>query len=65
MAKELGIKVMKADASSFYSQKLLDVFGWQTVIEFPYADYVDEDGVQLMRTKKPHENYQLKYKAIN
>lgn len=64
-AREFGLKLMKADASSYYSQKLLDGFGWFTVIEFPYKDYVDENGVSLIRTEAPHLNYQLKCKILD
>lgn len=56
---------MRADVTSFFSQKLFDSFGWQTISEIEYKDYVDTKGVALIRTEHPHLKYELKYKLLN
>ncbi|XP_034941736.1 uncharacterized protein AANATL7 [Chelonus insularis] len=54
VAKKAGFKVIKADATGIYSQKVFEKHGFQTEFRIPYSE-IDEK----LRPKPPHKELKL------
>lgn len=64
LAKSSGIKLIKSDLTSHFSQCLFKSHGWQVAYEMQYVDYKDANGTILIKTQPPHENFMLGYKIL-
>nr|CAD7606873.1 unnamed protein product [Timema genevievae] len=65
VARENGFKVFKEDATGFFSQKVAESVGLQTVHELRYEDYTSPDtGEVIFKTKKPHESLKIMVKIL-
>ncbi|XP_011299206.1 uncharacterized protein [Fopius arisanus] len=60
VARKMGFKVMKADATSVYSQKVFEKHGFNTEAEIPYSE-MDEN----IRPPSPHRALKLMVKVLN
>ncbi|XP_073831143.1 arylalkylamine N-acetyltransferase-like 7 isoform X2 [Musca autumnalis] len=64
IAKECGFKLMKADATGIFSQKILKSNGFEVLLEQYYNKYVDEFGQPILNVESPHIKLQLLYKVL-
>ncbi|XP_074033287.1 arylalkylamine N-acetyltransferase-like 7 isoform X3 [Leptinotarsa decemlineata] len=64
IAKEYGFELMKVDATSFYTQKISESFGFTTEVCIKYGDYCDEEGQKIYDTKSPHDFYKVMVKHL-
>ncbi|KAJ8683844.1 hypothetical protein QAD02_019636 [Eretmocerus hayati] len=60
IAQQAGFKVMKADATGIFSQKVFRKYGFDVVTEIPYSE-VDEN----LRPGPPHEALKLMVKVLD
>ena len=51
MAESLGFKACKTEATGIYSRKAFERLGFSPIVEFPYSEYVDDDGVKVFEGK--------------
>ncbi|XP_037822792.1 dopamine N-acetyltransferase [Lucilia sericata] len=65
IAKEYEFKLMKADATGIFSQKILKSSGFEVLLEQYYNKYVDEFGQPILKVEAPHIKLQLLYKLLN
>ncbi|XP_013099863.2 arylalkylamine N-acetyltransferase 1 isoform X1 [Stomoxys calcitrans] len=65
LAKEYGYKIMKADATGIFSQKILKSHGFEVLLEQYYDKYVDEFGQPVLNVESPHIKLQLLYKLLD
>ncbi|XP_057655511.1 arylalkylamine N-acetyltransferase 1-like [Diorhabda carinulata] len=65
IAAENGFKLMKVDATSFFTQKICDSFGFETIKTIRYGDYLDENGQKIYNTKSPHDYYKVMIKILH
>lgn len=54
-AVKCGTKVLRADVTGFYSAKLFESLGMETVKVIAYSDYLTEDGQQMFLAEEPHD----------
>ncbi|KAL3266544.1 hypothetical protein HHI36_010712 [Cryptolaemus montrouzieri] len=64
LAKEQGFTLLKVDATSFYTQKICEKFGFKTVKTIVYRDYKDADGRFIYETSPPHDTYKIMVKDL-
>ncbi|XP_045480542.1 arylalkylamine N-acetyltransferase 1-like [Harmonia axyridis] len=65
LAREHGFTVLKVDATSFFTQKILEKFGFETVKTVVYHDYRDADGKYIYNTPPPHDTYKIMTKVLS
>ncbi|XP_044749553.1 arylalkylamine N-acetyltransferase-like 2 [Coccinella septempunctata] len=64
LARQHGFTLLKADATSFFTQKILEKFGFETVKTIVYRDYKDDDGKLIYDTPSPHTTYKIMVKDL-
>ncbi|XP_037726858.1 dopamine N-acetyltransferase isoform X1 [Drosophila subpulchrella] len=64
VARKNGFRLMKADATGIFSQKIFRSNGFEVFSEQPYCKYTDENGKVILPVEAPHIKMQLLYKAI-
>ena len=66
IAKLNGFRVVKADATSFFSQKICgEALGMDTLLEIGYEDYKDETtGEPVFNVDPPHKSLRVMYKWV-
>uniref|UniRef100_A0A1I8NR67 N-acetyltransferase domain-containing protein n=1 Tax=Stomoxys calcitrans TaxID=35570 RepID=A0A1I8NR67_STOCA len=57
-------KVMKADATGNFSQKIFSYCGFKCLNEVPYNNYSKKDDNSIKLRNLPHSKYQLLYKLL-
>ncbi|EDV32809.1 uncharacterized protein Dana_GF22216 [Drosophila ananassae] len=64
VAKKNGFRLLKADATGIFSQKIFRSHGFEVFAEQPYDKYTDADGKIILPVEAPHIKLQLLYKRI-
>lgn len=64
LAKKLGYSLYTCDCTSLYSAKACLNLGFDIVYEMPYADYKDENGVQIFKPHPPHDKIRVFAKLL-
>ncbi|XP_039959838.1 arylalkylamine N-acetyltransferase 1 [Bactrocera neohumeralis] len=64
IARDFEFKLMKADATGIFSQKILKSNGFKVLSEFYYDKYTDEFGKPILLVEAPHIKLQLLYKLL-
>ncbi|KAJ8919253.1 hypothetical protein NQ315_003836 [Exocentrus adspersus] len=64
IAEEHGFKLMKVDATSLFTQKISESFGFHVEKSVKYGDYKDADGKKIYDTKSPHDYYKVMVKQL-
>lgn len=64
VAKKNGFRMLKADATGIFSQKIFRSHGFEVFAEQPYAKYTDDEGRIILPVEAPHIKLQLLYKPI-
>ncbi|KAH8420577.1 hypothetical protein KR009_011544, partial [Drosophila setifemur] len=64
VARKNGFRLLKADATGIFSQKIFRSHGFEVFSEQPYDKYTDEKGEILLPVEAPHIKLQLLYKRI-
>ncbi|XP_016982273.1 arylalkylamine N-acetyltransferase 1 [Drosophila rhopaloa] len=64
VAKDNGFRVMKADATGIFSQKIFRSHGFEVFSEEPYDKYTDKNGKVILPVEAPHIKMQQLYKRI-
>ncbi|XP_033170315.1 dopamine N-acetyltransferase isoform X2 [Drosophila mauritiana] len=64
VARKNGFRLLKADATGIFSQKIFRSHGFEVFSEQPYIKYTDEDGKVILPVEAPHIKLQQLYKAI-
>ncbi|XP_068159281.1 arylalkylamine N-acetyltransferase-like 2 [Drosophila tropicalis] len=57
-ARKLGYPLICLDCTSIYSAQLVKRLGYQLVSSLKYAEYTNEEGIQLIQVPPPHERVQ-------
>lgn len=57
-------QLMKADATSFFTQKICESFGFHSEKSIRYHDFLDENGTKIYDTKPPHDFYKVMLKQL-
>lgn len=65
LTNENAIKLMKADATGLFSQKISMSFGFTPCLELPYTEYRDKDGEPIFKVDPPHDKLKIMCKLIN
>lgn len=65
LARQEGAKLMIADFTGLFSQKISEKLGWQLAHEVVYNEYRDKKGQVLINAEPPHTSLQVKYKLLN
>ncbi|XP_017473154.1 PREDICTED: dopamine N-acetyltransferase [Rhagoletis zephyria] len=65
IARDFEFKLMKADATGIFSQKILQSNGFKVLCELYYDKYTDEFGKPLLLVEAPHIKLQLLYKFLD
>ncbi|XP_037933275.1 dopamine N-acetyltransferase-like [Teleopsis dalmanni] len=65
VARDFEFKLMKADATGIFSQKILKSNGFELLIEQYYNKYTDEFGYPVLNVESPHIKLQLLYKYLD
>ncbi|KAK9512504.1 hypothetical protein O3M35_000912 [Rhynocoris fuscipes] len=65
IGRKEGFKVMKADLTGAFSQKVFTKRGHEIIFEKKYEDMTDEDGEQLLKTDPPHYYFQTCIKRLD
>ncbi|KAK4886860.1 hypothetical protein RN001_003131 [Aquatica leii] len=65
IAEEYGLKIIKVDATSLFTQKICESFGLTTVKSVVYKEYKDENGKLLYNTESPHDYYKVMLKELS
>lgn len=63
-AEYCGFKVLKADATGIFSQKIIKSCGFETLHEIYYAKYTDECGRLILPVEPPHIKLEILYKKL-
>lgn len=63
-AEYCGFKVMKADATGIFSQKIIKSCGFETLHEIYYAKYTDESGEPILPVESPHIKLEILFKKL-
>ncbi|PNF20604.1 hypothetical protein B7P43_G04266 [Cryptotermes secundus] len=64
-ARESGFKVFKEDATGFFSQRVAESLGLQTVRQIRYSDYMAEDtGEVVFKMPAPHDTLKIMVKIL-
>ncbi|XP_017048299.1 arylalkylamine N-acetyltransferase 1 isoform X2 [Drosophila ficusphila] len=64
VAKKNCFRLMKADATGIFSQKIFRSHGFEVFSEQHYAKHTDENGKMILPVESPHIKMQLLYKRI-
>ncbi|KRK06081.1 arylalkylamine N-acetyltransferase 1 isoform X2 [Drosophila yakuba] len=64
VARKNGFRLLKADATGIFSQKIFRSHGFEVFSEQPYSKYTDVDGRVILPVEAPHIKMQQLYKAI-
>ncbi|XP_052857303.1 arylalkylamine N-acetyltransferase 1 isoform X1 [Drosophila gunungcola] len=64
VAKANGFRLMKADATGIFSQKIFRSHGFEVFSEQPYDKYTDKHGKVILPVEAPHIKMQQLYKRI-
>ncbi|EDV45633.1 dopamine N-acetyltransferase [Drosophila erecta] len=64
VARKNGFRLLKADATGIFSQKIFRSHGFVVFSEQPYSKYTDGDGQVILPVEAPHIKMQQLYKAI-
>ncbi|XP_072396820.1 arylalkylamine N-acetyltransferase 1-like [Diabrotica undecimpunctata] len=64
IARKHGLKLMKVDATSLFTQKICEAFGFESIKSVCYADYKDENGRKMYDTESPHDYYKVMVKQV-
>ncbi|XP_017067647.1 dopamine N-acetyltransferase [Drosophila eugracilis] len=64
VAKKNGFRLLKADATGIFSQKIFRSHGFIVFSEQPYDKYTDENGKVILPVESPHIKLQQLYKTI-
>uniref|UniRef100_A0A1B0A181 aralkylamine N-acetyltransferase n=1 Tax=Glossina pallidipes TaxID=7398 RepID=A0A1B0A181_GLOPL len=65
LAKKHGFKLLKADATGVFSQKIFKSAGFEVLHEQYYNKYVDNDNEIILPVESPHIKLQLLYKRLD
>ncbi|KAF5289848.1 hypothetical protein FQR65_LT10664 [Abscondita terminalis] len=65
IAEEYGLKIIKVDATSMFTQKICEKFGLTTAKSVVYKEFKDENGKLLYNTKSPHDYYKVMLKELS
>ncbi|XP_069674095.1 arylalkylamine N-acetyltransferase 1-like [Periplaneta americana] len=64
-AREQGFKLLKEDATGFFSQRVAESLGLQTVHQVRYCDYTAEDtGEVVFKPPTPHDTLKIMVKVL-
>lgn len=55
---------MKVDATSLFTQRISESFGFKVATSVKYGDYKDADGKKIYDTKSPHDYYKVMVKQL-
>nr|XP_022920579.1 dopamine N-acetyltransferase-like [Onthophagus taurus] len=65
VAEESGFKLIKVDATSFFTQKIAESVGLKTEAEINYKEFEDNEGKRIYyKVKSPHDYYKLMVKEL-
>uniref|UniRef100_A0A336M9Y0 aralkylamine N-acetyltransferase n=1 Tax=Culicoides sonorensis TaxID=179676 RepID=A0A336M9Y0_CULSO len=64
LARELGSKIIKADCTGLFSQKITASLGYTVCHEKYYDKYLNDQGERIIPVEQPHEKLQVKYKLL-
>ncbi|KAH8362137.1 hypothetical protein KR084_004158 [Drosophila pseudotakahashii] len=64
VARKNGFRLMKADATGIFSQKIFRSHGFKVFSELPYCKYTDENGKMILPVEAPHIKLQQIYKTV-
>ncbi|XP_055923953.1 arylalkylamine N-acetyltransferase 1 [Eupeodes corollae] len=59
-----GFKVLKADATGIFSQKIIRSCGFESLHEVHYAKYTDECGKPILPVEAPHIKLEILFKNL-
>jgi len=65
LAREIDSKVIKADCTGLFSQKITASLGYILVHERYYDKYLNDKGERIIPVEPPHEKLQIKYKKLD
>lgn len=57
-----NFKLIKADATGLFSQKISMSFGFIPCLELRYDSYTDKEGEPIFRVEPPHDHLKIMYK---
>lgn len=63
-ARSKGFKLFKQDATSFYTQKISESLGFDTVFELYYRSYLGDDGQPVFTPPAPHKYLKVVVKIL-
>ncbi|KAH8286759.1 hypothetical protein KR018_005136 [Drosophila ironensis] len=64
MATKHNYRLLKADATGIFSQKIFRSHGFEVFAEQPYDKYTDAEGKIILPVEAPHIKLQLLFKSI-
>ncbi|XP_053686524.1 arylalkylamine N-acetyltransferase 1-like [Sabethes cyaneus] len=64
IAIDRGFEAVYADCSSVYSAKIMEKLGFECVHEIAFADYRNQQGVQIFKTDSIHTGLQSFFKRL-
>lgn len=65
IAADNGYRMLKSDATSFFTQKISTALGYLTCSESRYDDYVDENNERIIVVEPPHQGNKIMYKLLD
>ncbi|XP_068085812.1 arylalkylamine N-acetyltransferase 1 [Anabrus simplex] len=66
VARKKGFRVLKEDATGYFSQRVAESLGLEVVLEVRYSDYKSEDtGEVVFNTEPPHECLKIMVKVLS
>lgn len=64
VAAENGFRMLKMDATSFFTQKVATSLGYTMRSEYRYDEYVDDNNERIFDVEPPHQSNKIMYKLL-